>query len=257
MDAGKLVIANFKLQIWGTEDANPAASSCGSAVSGNHQFEICNGQFAITPPWGALELIQKDNPAMLQPMTNWIREYVTAQKAALDSIPASGVAEVIKKLGAALKEDRQIFVVGNGGSAANASHFATDLGKGSSDKLGRRFRVLSLNDNVSWITALGNDYSYEDVFARQLMNYANPGDLLLVLSVSGSSPNLVRAVEWAVKHQVHTVALVGGKRGKLAELADQTIVVSDTHYGRAEDAQMGICHMLCYAFMENPQWADQ
>ena len=188
-------------------------------------------------------------------MTQWIKDYVNAQKAALDSIPADAVAALIDRLRLALKEDRQIFVFGNGGSAANASHFATDLGKGSSDKLGKRFRVLSLNDNVSWMTALGNDYAYEDVFVRQLENYARPGDLVLVMSVSGSSPNLVKAVEWAKKRGVHTVALVGGKRGQLAQVADQVIVVSSEHYGRAEDAQMGICHMLCYAFMEKPEIA--
>ncbi|HVY70066.1 MAG TPA: SIS domain-containing protein [Verrucomicrobiae bacterium] len=189
-------------------------------------------------------------------MNQWITDYVQAQKAALDSIPVAPVAELIEKLKRAWREDRQIFVVGNGGSAANASHFATDLGKGSSDKLNRRFRVLSLNDNVSWMTAIGNDYSYEDVFSRQLANYGRAGDLLLVLSVSGSSPNLVKAVEWGNANGLSTVALVGGKRGKLAEIAGQTIVVDSTHYGRAEDAQMGICHILCYAFMENPQLAS-
>jgi D-sedoheptulose 7-phosphate isomerase len=185
-------------------------------------------------------------------MNQWINDYVRAQKAALDSIPADGVAQLIEVLRQALKEDRQVFVFGNGGSAANASHFATDLGKGSSDKLAKRFRVLSLNDNVSWITALGNDYAYDEVFVRQLMNYAKPGDVALTMSVSGSSPNCVKAFEWAKQNGVRTIALVGGKRGKLAEIADHVVVINDTHYGRAEDAQMGICHMLCYAFMENP-----
>ena len=185
-------------------------------------------------------------------MQNWIRDYVTAQKAALDSIPVEAVADLVETFRKALQEDRQIFVFGNGGSAANASHFVTDLGKGSSDKLDKRFRCLSLNDNVSWMTALGNDYAYDEVFSRQLMNYGKPGDLVFVLNMSGSSPNLVRGVEWAKKNGLRTIALVGGKRGKLAELADTVIVVDSTHYGRAEDAQMGICHMLCYAFMENP-----
>src|SRR5216117_3003830 len=108
-------------------------------------------------------------------MQQWIRDYVKAQKAALDSIPVEGVAKLIDTFRQALKEDRQIFVFGNGGSAANASHFVTDLGKGASDKIGRRFRCVSLNDNVSWMTALGNDYSYEDIFCRQLMNFGKPG----------------------------------------------------------------------------------
>lgn len=185
----------------------------------------------------------------------WIDRYRDAQQAATEAIPTESVARLIEKFRAALAEDRQVFVFGNGGSASNASHFATDLGKGSSDKLGKRFRVISLNDNVSWMTALGNDYAYEDVYVRQLMNYARPGDLVLTMSVSGSSPNLVKAFHWARANGVWTAALVGGKRGKLADLADLAIVVPTEHYGRAEDAQMTICHMLCYAFIENPNWA--
>jgi D-sedoheptulose 7-phosphate isomerase len=186
------------------------------------------------------------------PMKSWIIEYLKAQKAALDSIPVEAMAKLIGTFKQALAEDRQIFVFGNGGSAANASHFVTDLGKGASDKVTRRFRCLSLNDNVSWMTALGNDYSYEDVYLRQLMNYGRPGDLALALSVSGNSPNVVRAVDWAKHNGLATIALVGAKRGRLADLAEQVIVIQSTHYGRVEDAQMGICHMLCYAFMENP-----
>jgi D-sedoheptulose 7-phosphate isomerase len=188
-------------------------------------------------------------------MNRWITDFIKAQKAALDSIPADAVAQLITILQKALAEDRQIFVFGNGGSAMNASHFATDLGKGASDKVGRRFKVISLNDNVAWMTALGNDYAYDEIFVRQLMNYAKPGDIVLALSVSGNSPNVVKALEWAAANGVHTIALVGGKRGRMAEVAKTTIVIDSTHYGRVEDAQMGICHMLCYAFMENPEWA--
>jgi len=183
---------------------------------------------------------------------NWISHYLQAQKAAHDSIPVDAVERLIATLRLALEEDRQIFVFGNGGSAANASHFATDLGKGASDKMPKRFRILSLNDNVSWMTALGNDYSYEDVFVGQLKNYGKAGDIALSLSVSGNSPNCVKALDWAKKNGLRTVALVGAKRGRMAEIADQVVVINDTHYGRVEDAQMGICHMLAYAFMENP-----
>jgi D-sedoheptulose 7-phosphate isomerase len=190
--------------------------------------------------------------AIIQWMKQWIVEYLKAQKAAHDSIPIAAVVELIETVRQALEEDRQLFIFGNGGSAANASHFATDLGKGASDKMGRRFRVLSLNDNVSWLTALGNDYAYEDVFVRQLMNYARPGDLAFALSVSGNSPNVVKALEWAAKNGLTTIALVGGKRGRLADVAQRVIVIDSEHYGRVEDAHMGICHMLCYAFIENP-----
>jgi len=187
-------------------------------------------------------------------MNQWITDYINAQKAALDSIPVESVALIIKKLKQALHEDRQIFVFGNGGSAANASHFITDLGKGASDKVGKRFRCLSLNDNVSWMTAIGNDYSYDDIFVRQLENFGRKGDIVIAISVSGNSPNAVKALEWAKTNGLETIALVGAKRGGMAKIADHVIVIDSTHYGRVEDAQMGICHILCYAFIENPEW---
>lgn len=188
-------------------------------------------------------------------MNAWISDYIRQQKAALDSIPTEAVAGLVETFREALQHDRQIFVFGNGGSASNSSHFITDLGKGASDKLPRRFRCLSLNDNISWITALGNDYSYEDAFVRQLQNFGRPGDIVMVLSVSGNSPNLVKAVDWAVNQGLYTIALVGAKRGRLAQLAQKVVVIDSEHYGRVEDAQMGICHMICYAFMENPHLA--
>ena len=116
-------------------------------------------------------------------MQKWLQEYLKAQHAAFDSIPMESVADIVRLLRTALDEDRQVFVFGNGGSAANASHFVTDLGKGASDKLGKRFRCMSLNDNVSWMTAIGNDYAYEEIFSRQLMNYGKPGDIAMALGI--------------------------------------------------------------------------
>jgi D-sedoheptulose 7-phosphate isomerase len=194
-------------------------------------------------------------PQTSSQLTQWIDRYRQQQQEATESIPTAIVARLVDRLRTILHEDRQLFVFGNGGSAANASHFVTDLGKGSSDKIWRRFRVLSLNDNVSWMTALGNDYAYEDVYVRQLMNYAKPGDGVLVMSVSGNSPNVVKAVQWAKDNGLFTAALVGGKRGRLADIADESIVINSPHYGRVEDAQMTVCHMLCYAFMEMPEIA--
>ena len=183
-------------------------------------------------------------------MTNWFSQYVAAQKAALDTIPLDKVEHLVEVLKTALAHDRQIFVIGNGGSAANASHFVTDLGKGASDKLPKRFRVLSLCDNASWITAIGNDYSYDDIFVRQLENFARPGDVALCMSVSGNSPNLVKAFQWGKEKGLVTVAFLSNRGGKLAGIADHIIAVGDSHYGRAEDAHMMLSHMVCYAFME-------
>ncbi len=186
-------------------------------------------------------------------MKDYLENYIHEHKSALESIPVDSVESIINDFRKALKEDRQIFVFGNGGSAANASHFITDLGKSSSDKTYRRFRCLSLNDNISWITAIGNDYAYEDVFLRQLENYARPGDIVLVMSVSGNSPNLVKAIEYCKEQNIYTIALTGGKKGRLAELADKVIVINSTHYGRVEDCHMHICHMICYAFVEREE----
>jgi D-sedoheptulose 7-phosphate isomerase len=194
--------------------------------------------------------------AYTEAVNQWISEYLLAQKAAHDSIPVSAVGGLIKEIRAVFRKGGNIFVFGNGGSAANASHFATDLGKGASDKVGKRFKVLSLNDNVSWMTALANDYSYEDVFVGQLQNYAAPGDFALGISVSGNSPNCVKAMTWARENGLRTAALVGGRRGRMAEIAEHVIVIADNHYGRVEDVQMTICHMLCYAFIEHPEWAE-
>ena len=181
----------------------------------------------------------------------YFQNYLDQQKAAYDAIPVDRVEDLIKLVKKCWEDDRQLFAFGNGGSASNVSHFITDLGKSASDRMGKRFRCLSLNENLSWITAIGNDYAYEDVYLRQLQNYARPGDLVLTLSVSGNSPNVVKAVEWANTNGLTTIALVGGKRGKLADIAHESIVIQDEHYGRVEDAQMTICHMLCYGFIES------
>jgi len=183
-------------------------------------------------------------------MRSWIADYIKAQHRALDSVPIEAIEHLIGAVREAWRADRNIFIVGNGGNAANAAHFATDLGKGASDICGRRFKVLSLGDNTSWLTAIGNDYTYEDVFLRQLENFANPGDVLIAGSVSGDSPNLVKCFSRASALGLWTIALVGARRGRLAEIAKQCIVIDDQHYGRVEDTQMHLLHMVAYAFME-------
>jgi D-sedoheptulose 7-phosphate isomerase len=190
------------------------------------------------------------NPKAIQ---DWTKDYLAAHRRALEALDTSKVAQLVALARETWLQDRQMFAFGNGGSAANASHFATDLGKGASDRMSRAFRILSLNDNVSWLTALGNDYSFDDVFVRQLANYGRAGDLVLVMSVSGNSPNLVKAVEWSNEHGLKTIALTGGKRGRLAEIAQEAVVIADEHYGRVEDLHMTICHLLCYAFVELPE----
>jgi D-sedoheptulose 7-phosphate isomerase len=189
-------------------------------------------------------------------LVDFMERYVESHVAASRTIPVEGVAEVAGLLRKAHAAGRRIFVFGNGGAAASASHFATDLGKGASDALGRCFKILSLTDNTAWITALGNDYSYEDVFVRQLMNHAEAGDVAISVSVSGDSPNCVKALEWARANDLSTVALTGGKGGRTSRIAQHVLQIGDTHYGRVEDAHMTILHMLGYAFMEDA-WQDR
>lgn len=181
---------------------------------------------------------------------DYLQQYIKSQKDALDSIPHDKLHALISIFKGAVEEEKQIFVFGNGGSAANASHFVTDLGKSASDKIGKRFRCMSLNDNISWMTAIGNDYTYEDVFVRQLQNYARPGDLCMALSVSGRSPNVIKTLLWAKQNGLFTIALAGAEGKEIEKKADFSILINSKHYGRVEDAQMGICHMVCYAFVE-------
>lgn len=181
---------------------------------------------------------------------DWIKNYIEDQKNVLDSLPTNVVSECIDSIRGKYLEGKRIFVFGNGGSASNASHFATDLGKSSSDNMRNKFNILSLNDNISWITAIANDYNYSDIYQKQLENYGFPGDLVITLSVSGNSPNVVNACRWAKENGLEVMAFVGKNGGILAELADKFIVVNSPHYGRAEDCQMTICHLICYAFVE-------
>src|SRR5438552_17974768 len=124
----------------------------------------------------------------LKDTQDYIKGYKSRTLKALDGISEEAIAHLIGLLGAARDAKRQIFICGNGGSAATSSHFASDLGKGASFGRDKRFRVLSLTDNVPWISALANDTDYAEIFVEQLKNYAEVGDTLVTLSGSGNSP---------------------------------------------------------------------
>ena len=186
-------------------------------------------------------------------MKDWLHRYITDHRNALDNLPLDAVHKLILKLARANEGKKRIFVFGNGGSAATASHFVNDMAKSASGKVSNRFKCLSLNENMSLITAKSNDYSYQDIFRIQMENLAEEGDIVLTMSVSGNSPNLLEAVRWANDHGLHSIALTGGQKGILAELAHEVIVVDSLHYGHVEDIHMMICHMIAYAFVENPE----
>jgi D-sedoheptulose 7-phosphate isomerase len=143
-----------------------------------------------------------------------------------------------------------VFVCGNGGSATTASHMSEDLGKGlyPNDALRqddvKRLKVLSLTDNVGWITAVGNDLAYDQIFVQQLMNYASPGDVLIAISGSGNSPNVLRAVEWANHHELTTFGLIGFDGGRLKHNAQQCLHVDFHDMGMVESIHLGIFHWV-------------
>jgi D-sedoheptulose 7-phosphate isomerase len=156
----------------------------------------------------------------------------------------------VLRVGACLQRARDagatIFLAGNGGSAATASHWANDLGKATRYTGARPIRVISLSDHTSWLTALANDEGYERVFSGQLGNFAQPGDVLVVLSASGNSPNLVEAVRTAREHGVMTVAFLGFDGGILKPLVDECVWLPTPKgtYGPVEDVHSIVCHLL-------------
>ena len=148
------------------------------------------------------------------------------------------------------EERRFVFLIGNGGSGSNASHFCEDLGKGTlrhedfDNDAKRRLRVISLTDNTPYILAWGNDEGFERVFVEQLKNLASPGDLLIAISGSGNSPNILRAVEWANRHDLRTFGCTGFSGGKLRGLAQQCLHVPLDDMGIVESIHLTAFHWV-------------
>ena len=183
-------------------------------------------------------------------MERFIAHYIEDHRRLLASIDTVEMERVIAAVGKVRDQGGQIFAVGNGGSASTASHFVNDLAKGASLGSGKRFKVISLTDNVEWITALGNDLCFEDIFVEQLRNFAAPGDILIALSGSGNSENVLRAVRYANQVGCTTVGFIGFAGGALKELVDHAIVIDSEHMGRIEEMHVVLQHMICYYFTE-------
>jgi len=183
------------------------------------------------------------------------QDYFKKIKEAIDKVDLEKIQKIVEVLFAAYKNNKQIFIMGNGGSASTASHFACDLGKGTLcrvyDEKEKRFRVISLTDNVATIMALGNDLSYEDVFSQQLSNLVNEGDVVIGFSGSGNSKNIIKAIEYAKKQKAITVGFLGFETGgKAKELVDYEITVQEKHYGRIEDIHLMIEHLITSSLAE-------
>jgi D-sedoheptulose 7-phosphate isomerase len=178
------------------------------------------------------------------------QQYKTDLLRTIDTIDLERVGAAIDLLAQAREHGRRIFICGNGGSASTASHFATDMVKGASFGYPKRFRIMALTDSLPTITAYSNDVNYECVFVEQLKNFAEPGDVLIAVSGSGNSPNVLRAVEYANSIGCQTIGLSGRDGGALGKLVGLNLHVSNPHMGRIEDGHMIILHMICYYFME-------
>ncbi len=183
-------------------------------------------------------------------VTSFPYDYKADLLKTIDTVDLEKVNRAIEIFRQARAEDRRIFVCGNGGSASTASHFCCDMVKGASFGRDKRFRIMALTDSLPTLTAYSNDVSYECVFVEQLKNFAEPGDVVMAISGSGNSPNVLRAVEYGNSIGCTTIALSGRDGGKLGALAHLNIQASNPHMGRIEDAHMIVAHMISYYFME-------
>lgn len=187
------------------------------------------------------------------------RQYVDTVQREVGRLDWNAMEDLSQAIFARFRSGRFVYIVGNGGSGANASHLCEDLGKGTvlTEEQTKRLRVLSLTDNTSYILAWANDASYERIFIEQLRNFAEPGDLLIAISGSGNSPNVLRAVEWANQNGVETFGVTGYSGGKLRDLAQRTFHVDLNDMGVVETLHMvafhyavGRVHALVRAYLQ-------
>lgn len=183
-------------------------------------------------------------------MSNVIKEYIADVKRLCDTLDIDkidGVCEVVLEK---YKAGKQIFVAGNGGSAGTSNHFSCDFGKNAVKSDTKRPKIISLSSNIEVLTALGNDFSYAEVFSQQMKNLFNDGDLIILISASGNSPNVVSAAEYAKSRGGVVVGLTGFEGGKLKDLSDVYVNIPSYSYEKIEDLHMMLVHMIVCWFKE-------
>jgi D-sedoheptulose 7-phosphate isomerase len=173
-------------------------------------------------------------------------EYFRAFEHLLSLINLNTIDQVVQRLNAARDAGETIYVAGNGGSAATASHWVNDLAKATKCTGRPPLRAMCLSDNVSWLTALANDEGYDRIFSGQLENFGRAGDVLIVISASGNSPNLLRAVELARERRMTTIGFLGFDGGALKRLVDESLWLPTERgaYGLVESGHSLLCHVL-------------
>ena len=181
-----------------------------------------------------------------------LKKYIDTVTESFGNLDQSEIFKFTDLLVDAYIKERFVFVIGNGGSAANASHFAQDLAKGTKYQHDqkKRLKALSLTDNLPFVTAQGNDEGYESIFVEQLKTYAKNGDLLVAISGSGNSPNIIKAIEWANDEGITTVGITGFEGGKLKKLAKHSVNVRLNDMCTSETIHSFIFHYIILELRE-------
>jgi len=178
----------------------------------------------------------------------FIRCYLEEEKTVLDHLDVNAFEAIVELFQEAYEQGRRIFVFGNGGSGATASHLACDINKGASYGLTKRFRVMCLNDNVPTVVAYANDVAFADAFVEQLKNFMEPGDLVVGISGSGNSENVLRAIQYANERGGRSVGLTGFDGGGLARAAGVSLVVPSFDMQKVEDVHLILAHVMMQVF---------
>lgn len=174
--------------------------------------------------------------------------YLAELKELINNFPHDQFEKIGQALLSAYYKEKQIFVMGNGGSGSTASHFVCDVNKGTCLELEKRFKAICLNDNMPSILAYANDLSYYDIFVEQLKNFLQPGDVVIGISGSGNSENILRAISYAKEKGIRTIGLSGFDGGELAQIVDTPFVVEFNDMQKVEDIHLIVVHMLMQYF---------
>ena len=180
----------------------------------------------------------------------FVNAYIDELKITLDQLSEEVIEQVLDILHDARLDNRQVFILGNGGSASTASHFVCDLGKNTRVPGTPNFRVMGLTDNMALFSALANDEGYENVFAQQLGNYLQPDDVVIGISTSGNSPNVVNAIQFANSHGAQTIGFTGFSSGELGSLVDIDLHVPSHSIEHVEDIHLVLEHLITKALRE-------
>lgn len=191
-----------------------------------------------------MNLVSTDNPLPSGPGIDQVDHYLNELSKTIQKISRAEIWEIIQLLYRAWQDGRRIFLCGNGGSAATASHMANDLNKLTLSAGKPRLKAIALTDNIPLMTAWANDSHYADIFAEQLLNLVEPGDVLIAISASGNSANVLNAIQTAKAHQALTVGFTGKDGGKLKDLVDWCVRIPDEHIGRQEDGHLILDHII-------------